>query len=80
MMNPKEIIKIAMNLVVIYLVGGFILVSAYALTKPIIDKNDAAKKVSVLKKMIPGADKVEAIGNWNICDRQAEYFLSLIHI
>lgn len=63
-----------MNLVVIYLVGGFILVSAYALTKPIIDKNDAAKKVSVLKKMILGADKVEVLGKWDVCDRQAEYF------
>jgi Na+-translocating ferredoxin:NAD+ oxidoreductase subunit G len=74
MINKKEIIKIAMNLVVIYLVGGFILVSAYAFTKPIIDQNDAAKKVVVLKKMIPGADKIEALGKWDICDRKADYF------
>ena len=74
MINQKEIFKIALNLVVIYLVGGFILVSAYAFTKPIIDKNDAAKKIIVLKAMIPGAEKVELIGKWDICDRKADYF------
>jgi electron transport complex protein RnfG len=74
MINKKEIVQIALNLVVIYLVGGFILVAAYALTKPIIDKNDAAKKVVVLKAMIPGAEKVETLGKWDICDRQADYF------
>lgn len=74
MTSQKEIFKIAMNLVVIYIIGGFILVSAYAFTKPIIDKNDAAKKIVALKKMIPGADKVEPLGKWDICDRQADYF------
>ncbi len=40
MISRNEVIKIVTNLVVIYLVGGFILVSAYAFTKPIIDKNN----------------------------------------
>lgn len=74
MISKKEVIKIVMNLVVIYVVGGFILVTAYAFTKPVIDKNNDTKKITVLKKMIPGSDKVEKLGDWDICDRKADYF------
>ena len=74
MISQKEIAKITLNLVVIYLIGGFILVSAYAFTKPIIDRNDNNKKVTVLKAMIPGGENVEKLGNWDICDRKADYF------
>lgn len=74
MNSQKEIAKIALNLVIIYLIGGFILVSAYAFTMPIIEKNNYEKKISVLKAMIPGGENVEKLGDWDICDRNADYF------
>lgn len=69
-----EIISITARLLIFYCIGGFLLVSVYAFTKPIIDKNDAAKKVTVLKGMVPGADKIETLCQWDICDRKADIF------
>jgi Na+-translocating ferredoxin:NAD+ oxidoreductase subunit G len=74
MISTKEITKITLNLVAVYLVGGFVLVSAYAFTKPIIDKNENTKKITVLKAMIPGGENVEKLGTWDICDRHPDYF------
>lgn len=69
-----EIISITARLLIFYVIGGFLLVSVYAITKPIIDKNDAQKKVIVLKGMIPGVEKVETLCQWDICDRKADIF------
>lgn len=74
MIGPKEIAKITLNLVTIYLAGGLILVSAYAFTSPIIVKNDSAKKTQVLKSMIPGSDNVAKLGDWTVSDKTAEYY------
>jgi len=75
MSNAKnEIVKITITLILFYLIGGAIIVSAYALTKPVIDKNNAEKKMTVLKGMIPGAEKVEALEQWDIADRKADIF------
>jgi Na+-translocating ferredoxin:NAD+ oxidoreductase subunit G len=74
MINNKEIVKIAANLVAVYIVGGLILVSAYAFTKPIIDRNQDAKMQRELKKLIPGGQMVNKLGDWEICDRQAGYY------
>jgi len=77
MIGPKDIFKIMSNLVVIYLAGGLILVSAYAFTSPIVAKNDANKKNQVLKSMIPGSEKVVKLGDWTISDKTAEYYKAL---
>lgn len=74
MIGSKEIFKISLNLVVIYLLVGLILVSAYAFTSPIIEKNEKAKKTTVLKSMIPGGENVIKLGDWTISEKQAEYF------
>lgn len=70
----NEIVKITLTLLIFYLIGGLIIVSAYAFTKPIIKKNNDAKKVVVLRGMVPGADKVDRLGTWTVCDKDAEYF------
>jgi len=72
--DRKEIINITARLIIFYVIGGFLLVSIYALTKPVIDRNDAQKKIIVLKGMIPGAEKVETLSQWDICDRKADIF------
>jgi Na+-translocating ferredoxin:NAD+ oxidoreductase subunit G len=70
----NEIVKITITLLIFYLIGGAIIVSGYAFTKPIIDKNNAAKKVVVLRGMVPGVDKVDNLGKWTVCDKDADYF------
>lgn len=73
-MTKKEILTITWKLMLIYVIGGLLIVSVYAKTIPIIAKNANQKKVSVLMKMIAGAEKVESIAKWQPCDHPAEIF------
>lgn len=57
-MTYKDILKIALNLAVIYVVGGVVLVSVYAKTSPIIFKKAEKEKQEALKNMMPEADKI----------------------
>jgi len=61
-MNSKEIFNITWKLMFIYIIGGLLIVTVYAKTIPIIAKNATAKKMSVLMKMIDGADNVDIQG------------------
>jgi electron transport complex protein RnfG len=73
-MTAKDITKITLNLVVIYVIGGIILAAVYAKTSPIIYRKAAIEKEQALKKLMPDADSIEKIGDWTIHDRPAEYF------
>jgi electron transport complex protein RnfG len=75
-MTGKDVIKITLNLIVIYLIGGFILAAVYAKTSPIMYKNALIAKEKALKKLIPDADKIEKMGDWLIHDKSAEYFIA----
>jgi len=57
-MTAKDIIKIALNLVVIYVIGGLILAAVYAKTSPIMYRNAEEQKKQALKQLIPDADKI----------------------
>ncbi len=59
-MNPKEIIKITFNLVVIYVLGGALLAAVYAYTSPIIHKNREEDKKAKLQAMMPVSFLVNA--------------------
>lgn len=76
-MNAKDIIKITLNLVVIYLIGGAILAFVYAKTSPIIYKNSIIEKEQALKKLMPEADKIQKLGDWTIHDKHAEYYVAM---
>ena len=52
-MTGKDIFKIAMNLVVIYVIGGVLLAGVYAWTSPIIFINKKEDKEAALKRMMP---------------------------
>lgn len=52
-MTAREIVKVALNLVVIYAVGGFLLAGVYSVTSPIIFKNNKEAKEKALKLMMP---------------------------
>ncbi len=73
-MTPKDILKITLNLVVIYLIGGLILAVVYAKTSPVMYRNAVLEKERALKKLMPDADKIEKLGDWSIHEKHAEYF------
>lgn len=75
-MTGKDIIKITLTLVVIYLIGGLILAVVYAKTSPIMFKNNAEAKKQALKQLMPDADDIKKLGDWAIHERHAEYFIA----
>ncbi|HET6515313.1 MAG TPA: RnfABCDGE type electron transport complex subunit G [Thermodesulfovibrionales bacterium] len=75
-MTAKEIVKIALNLVVIYVIGGLILAAVYAKTSPIMFKNAEEAKKQALKQLIPEADEIKKIGDWTVHEKHAEYFVA----
>lgn len=75
-MTAKDMIKIMISLVVIYIIGGAILVLVYAKTSPVIFTGDREEKEAALKKMIPEADKVEELGTWEPHNKHAGYYVA----
>jgi electron transport complex protein RnfG len=75
-MTVKDILKITLNLVSIYLIGGFILAMVYAKTSPIMYRNAVLEKETALKNLMPAADKIDKIGDWSIHEKHAEYFVA----
>jgi Na+-translocating ferredoxin:NAD+ oxidoreductase subunit G len=75
-MTLKDIIKITLNLVIIYVIGGIILAGVYAMTSPIMFRNAVIEKETALKKLMPEADRIDKIGDWTIHEKHAEYFVA----
>ena len=73
-MSVKDIIKITVNLIVVYLAGGLILALVYAKTSPVMYQNAIVEKERALKKLMPEADRIEKLGDWTIHDKHAEYY------
>jgi electron transport complex protein RnfG len=73
-LTGKDIFKITLNLVVIYLIGGLILAIVYAKTSPVMYRNAVLEKERALKKLMPDAENIEKMGDWTIHEKHAEYF------
>jgi Na+-translocating ferredoxin:NAD+ oxidoreductase subunit G len=73
-MTPKEILKITLNLVIFYLVGGLILAVVYAKTSPVMYRNAVIEKEQALKKLMPDADRIEKLGDWSVHEKHGEYY------
>ncbi|MBI4687270.1 MAG: RnfABCDGE type electron transport complex subunit G [Nitrospirae bacterium] len=73
-MTTKDIVKVTLNLVVIYVIGGLILAFVYAKASPIMYVKQKEEKERALKKMIPEADKIEVSGTWEPHGKHAEYY------
>ncbi len=67
-------VKITLNLVVIYVVGGLIMAFVYAKTSPIMFIKAKEEKEAALKLMMPEADAIAAIGEWSPHEKKAEYY------
>jgi electron transport complex protein RnfG len=52
-MNPRDLSKITINLVAIYIIGGLLLAGLYGYTSPIIFKNRKEDKEAALRAMMP---------------------------
>ena len=73
-MTGKDIVKITLNLVVVYLVGGLILSFVYAKASPIIFKNNVEAKKKALAELMPEADDIKKVGEWTPHEKHAEYY------
>lgn len=73
-MTGKDMIKITVNLVVIYVVGGLIMAFVYAKTSPIMFIKAKEEKEAALKLMMPEADQIASLGTWEPHEKQAEYY------
>lgn len=74
MIGTRDIVKIAVNLVVVYITGGVLLAGAYVYTSPIIFKNGVKAKKVALEKIMPEANRIEKLGDWSIHEKHAEYY------
>ena len=73
-MTSKEMLKITLNLVVIYVVGGLIMAFVYAKTSPIMFIKAKEEKEAALKLMMPEADMIATLGSWEPHEKHAEYY------
>jgi electron transport complex protein RnfG len=73
-MTALDMAKITFNLVVIYLIGGLIMAFVYAKTSPIMFIKAKEEKEAALKVMMPEADKIVKLGDWEPHEKHAEYY------
>ena len=75
-MTGKDIFKITLNLVIIYVIGGLILALVYAKASPVIFRNNEKAKQQALKELMPDADSITKAGDWSPHEKHAEYFIA----
>ncbi len=75
-MTGKDIVKVVINLVVVYLIGGFILSFVYAKAAPQIYKNNEETEKKALTELMPDADSIEKMGVWSPHEKEAKYFVA----
>ncbi|MEW6068385.1 MAG: FMN-binding protein [Nitrospirota bacterium] len=75
-MTGRDIFKITLNLVVVYIIGGIILAVVYAKTSPVMYKKAEIEKQQALKELMPDADEIENLGEWIIHERHAEFYVA----
>jgi Na+-translocating ferredoxin:NAD+ oxidoreductase subunit G len=76
MITNKDIAKIALNLIVVYVIGGVLLAGMYVYTSPIKEQNEKKAKQAALKLIMPEAGSIEKAGVWTTHDREAEYYVA----
>lgn len=77
-MTIKDIIKIALNLVVIYVLGGLLIAFVYSKAAPIMYIKQKEEKEAALKTMMPAADIIEKLGDWEPHEKHAEYYVARV--
>lgn len=71
----KDMLKITMSLVVIFVAAGFIMGGTFKVTSPIKYVAEQREKEEALKEMAPTAtDPIKAAGTWQVHGKSFEYF------
>ncbi len=69
----KEMLKITVSLVAIFIVAGMIMVGVFYVTSPVRFKAEKREKEEALKKMAPEADVITEVGKWSIHRKHYDY-------
>jgi electron transport complex protein RnfG len=73
----KEMLKITLSLVIIFIGAGLIMGLTYKYSSPVRFKAEKREKEEALKKMAPDAtDPIVAAGNWTTHGKKFEYYLA----
>lgn len=71
----KEMLKITLSLVIIFIAAGFIMGLSYKYTSPLRFMAEKKEKEEALKQMAPDAtDPILAAGNWTSHGKKFEYY------
>ena len=73
-MTAMDMVKITVNLIIIYVIGGLIMAFVYAKTSPIMFIKAKEEKEAALKLMMPEANKIAPLGEWEPHEKHAEYY------
>jgi electron transport complex protein RnfG len=76
----KDLLRITLSLVAIFVVAGVIMAVTYKYTAPVRFAAEKKEKEEALKEMAPDAtDPIKAAGNWNIDTKTYEYYAATSH-
>lgn len=73
----KEMLKITLSLVVIFVAAGLIMGLSYKFTSPVKFFAEKKEKEEALKEMAPDAtDPIQAAGKWTVHGKSVEYYVA----
>ncbi len=70
----KEMLKITITLIGIFVVSGIIMAGVFAKTAPIMAEAQKKEKEEALKLLMPDADAIREAGKWDPFGKHAEYY------
>jgi electron transport complex protein RnfG len=70
----KDMMKITLSLVVMFIVAGIIMTSVFARTAPIIKIAKEREEKEARQKMMPEADDIIEAGKWDVSGKHGKYF------
>jgi len=75
-MRPIDMVKITLNLVIVYVLGGLLIAFVYSKASPVMYRKAQEEKQAALKTMAPEADIIEKLGEWEPHEKHAEYYVA----
>jgi electron transport complex protein RnfG len=75
-MRPIDMMKITLNLVIVYVLGGLLISFVYSKASPVMYRKAQEEKQAALKTMAPEADIIEKLGDWEPHEKHAEYYIA----
>lgn len=70
----KEMLRITITLIGIFVASGIIMAGVFARTAPIMAEAQKKEKEEALKLLMPDADAIREAGKWGLFGKHAEYY------